>query len=104
MPGGRFNGRTRSLTEFTSQFRTAWASRPATFEATKLRAKGWSSGADRSSPIPSAKSIAEAPHDKEAVLVAEVDIQRIEDVRRNWPFWRDRRVDAYGGITERFGV
>ena len=30
--------------------------------------------------------------------------QRMEDVRRNWPFWRDRRVDAYGGITQRFLV
>jgi len=38
------------------------------------------------------------------VLVAEVDIARIEDVRRNWPFWRDRRVDAYAGITQRFLV
>jgi len=35
---------------------------------------------------------------------AEVDIQRLEDVRRNWPFWRDRRVDAYAPITQRFLV
>jgi len=28
----------------------------------------------------------------------------MEDVRRNWPFWRDRRVDAYSGITQRFLV
>jgi N-carbamoylputrescine amidase len=26
----------------------------------------------------------------------------MEDVRRNWPFWRDRRVDAYAPITQRF--
>jgi len=46
--------------------------------------------------------IAEASVDKEEILVAEVDLARIEDVRRNWPFLRDRRVDAYGGITSRF--
>ena len=53
---------------------------------------------------PFGQVIAQAPHDKEAVLVAEIDIQRLEDVRRNWPFWRDRRVDAYAGITQRFLV
>jgi len=40
--------------------------------------------------------------DREQILVAEVDGARIEDVRRNWPFLRDRRIDAYGGITRRF--
>jgi N-carbamoylputrescine amidase len=40
--------------------------------------------------------------DREEVLVAEVDPARVEDVRRNWPFLRDRRIDAYGGITQRF--
>jgi len=34
--------------------------------------------------------------------MAEVDPQRIEDVRRNWPFLRDRRVDAYAGLDQRF--
>ncbi|HNY77682.1 MAG: carbon-nitrogen hydrolase [Sedimentisphaerales bacterium] len=38
----------------------------------------------------------------EDVLIAEVNRARIEDVRRNWPFLRDRRIDAYGRITERF--
>ncbi len=46
--------------------------------------------------------VAEAPGDKEALLVAEVDLARIEEVRRNWPFLRDRRTDAYGGIDRRF--
>ena len=46
--------------------------------------------------------LAEAPADREAVLVAEVDLARIEEVRRGWPFLRDRRVDAYGGITSRY--
>jgi len=46
--------------------------------------------------------VTEAPRDREAVLVAEVDLARIEEVRRGWPFLRDRRVDAYGGIGSRF--
>ena len=53
---------------------------------------------------PFGQIVAEAPHDKEAVLLAEVDIKRLEDVRRNWPFWRDRRIDAYAPITQRFLV
>jgi len=36
-------------------------------------------------------------------LVVELDLARLEEVRRNWPFLRDRRVDAYQGITSRFG-
>lgn len=46
--------------------------------------------------------LAEASIDKEEILLAEVDVSRIEEVRRNWPFLRDRRVDAYGGLTKRF--
>ena len=51
---------------------------------------------------PFGRVIAQASHDKEEILVAEVDLRHMEDVRRNWPFWRDRRVDAYGPITQRF--
>jgi N-carbamoylputrescine amidase len=40
--------------------------------------------------------------DVEQILVAEIDPNRIEDVRRNWPFLRDRRIDAYSGLTRRF--
>jgi N-carbamoylputrescine amidase len=46
--------------------------------------------------------LAEASIDREEILVAEVDPARIEEVRRNWPFLRDRRVDAYGGLDRRF--
>ena len=46
--------------------------------------------------------VAEASPDKEEVLVGEVDLGRLEDVRRNWPFLRDRRTDAYAGIERRF--
>jgi N-carbamoylputrescine amidase len=46
--------------------------------------------------------VAEGPAEKEALLIAEVDLARVEEVRRNWPFLRDRRTDAYGGIERRF--
>lgn len=46
--------------------------------------------------------LAEASIDAEEILVGEVDLGRIEDVRRNWPFLRDRRIDAYAGIDCRF--
>ncbi len=46
--------------------------------------------------------IAEASVDKEEVLLAEIDLGRIEYIRRNWPFLRDRRIDAYDGIDQRF--
>src|SRR2546427_7672719 len=38
--------------------------------------------------------VAEAPADREAVVIGEVNLARIEEVRRGWPFLRDRRVDA----------
>ncbi len=41
--------------------------------------------------------------DKEEVLVVPCDRSRLLDVRRNWPFFRDRRVDAYGGLTHKWG-
>ncbi|HUK91521.1 MAG TPA: carbon-nitrogen hydrolase [Blastocatellia bacterium] len=46
--------------------------------------------------------IADGPIDREDIVMAEVDVARIEDVRRNWPFLRDRRIDAYSGIDLRF--
>ncbi|HEU4382931.1 MAG TPA: carbon-nitrogen hydrolase [Anaeromyxobacteraceae bacterium] len=46
--------------------------------------------------------LAEASTDREEILLGEVDPGRIEEVRRNWPFLRDRRVDAYRGLDERF--
>ena len=44
----------------------------------------------------------EASEDKEEIICGVVDLDRIEDIRRNWPFLRDRRIDAYEGITRRF--
>jgi N-carbamoylputrescine amidase len=46
--------------------------------------------------------LAQASVDKEETLVVDIDLKRIEEVRRNWPFLRDRRIDVYGGITKRF--
>ena len=42
------------------------------------------------------------PNDEEEVRVIEIDKTRGENVRRWWPFFRDRRIDAFGGLTERF--
>ncbi|MCD8265095.1 MAG: carbon-nitrogen hydrolase [Tannerellaceae bacterium] len=42
------------------------------------------------------------PNDKEEIRVIEVDKERSENVRRWWPFFRDRRIDAFDGLTERF--
>ncbi len=50
---------------------------------------------------PFGRVIAEASHDKEEILIGEVDSRQMEEVRRNWPFLRDRRIDAYGAITSR---
>jgi N-carbamoylputrescine amidase len=45
--------------------------------------------------------LAEAPVDCEAILVGEIDPHKMEEVRRNWPFLRDRRIDSYAPITQR---
>lgn len=46
--------------------------------------------------------IAQASDDKEEVLIAEIDRERMEDVRRNWQFLRDRRIENYGDLQKRF--
>ncbi len=51
---------------------------------------------------PFGRILAKASHDAEEILIADVDPKLIEETRRNWPFLRDRRIDAYGGITQRF--
>ena len=51
---------------------------------------------------PFGRILAEASHDKEEILVGEINLKDLEDVRRNWPFLRDRRIDSYGNITHRF--
>jgi N-carbamoylputrescine amidase len=50
---------------------------------------------------PFGRVIAEASHDKEEILIGDVDLRALEDIRRNWPFLRDRRIDSYAPITNR---
>ncbi len=45
--------------------------------------------------------VAEAPHDREQILYAACDPGRVEEVRRHWPFLRDRRIDTYEPLTRR---
>ena len=51
---------------------------------------------------PQGEFLYQAPTDKEVSAVVDIDMQRSEHVRRWWPFLRDRRIDAYGDITQRF--
>ncbi|MGE0079992.1 MAG: carbon-nitrogen hydrolase [Thiohalomonadaceae bacterium] len=51
---------------------------------------------------PQGELLAEAPVDAEQVLMAEVDLARSEQVRRIWPFLRDRRIDDYGDLLKRY--
>jgi N-carbamoylputrescine amidase len=44
----------------------------------------------------------EASSDQEEVLIVDCDLSYLEEVRRNWPFLRDRRIDSYGPITRRW--
>jgi len=51
---------------------------------------------------PFGRVIVQASHDKEETLYADLDPAEVETTRQHWPFLRDRRIDAYGGITKRF--
>ena len=51
---------------------------------------------------PQGEILAQASHDQEEIIMAEIDLALMEDVRRNWPFLRDLRIDAYGDIMKRF--
>jgi N-carbamoylputrescine amidase len=50
---------------------------------------------------PFGQVLAEASTDREEILLGVVDVARIEEVRRHWPFLRDRRIDAYAGVDRR---
>ena len=50
---------------------------------------------------PQGELLAEGPTDAECVVTASVDLTRVDEVRRSWPFLRDRRIDAYGDLTRR---
>jgi predicted amidohydrolase len=51
---------------------------------------------------PFGEIIGHASATAEETLVAECDLAKIEEVRRNWPFLRDRRIDAYADLTRRY--
>lgn len=51
---------------------------------------------------PQGELLYRAPSDTEAIQLVEIDMARSEQVRRWWPFLRDRRIDAYGDLTRRF--
>ena len=51
---------------------------------------------------PQGELLAQADSDKEETLVAAIDCARSERVRRIWRFLRDRRIDAYGDLTQRY--
>jgi len=50
---------------------------------------------------PFGRVLAEASSDKEEILLAEVNLKELEEIRRNWPFLRDRRIESYAQITSR---
>jgi len=52
---------------------------------------------------PFGRIVAKASADKEEVLVVECDLSKIDETRQNWPFLRDRRIDAYEGLRFRYG-
>ena len=99
MPGEPFSALTPSPTEFMSRSSIASGSRRATYAAIApgkgLEFWGGSFLAD-----PFGRVIAEATHDKEEILIGEVNLKPMEEIRRNWPFLRDRRMDAYAPITQ----
>ncbi|HSP66531.1 MAG TPA: carbon-nitrogen hydrolase [Bryobacteraceae bacterium] len=51
---------------------------------------------------PFGQVVAQGSCDQEEILISECDPRRMEDVRRNWPFLRDRRIDAYAPILQRW--
>jgi N-carbamoylputrescine amidase len=51
---------------------------------------------------PFGRILAEASHNKEETLYGEIDLDCIDETRRNWPFLRDRRIDSYAPISHRF--
>jgi N-carbamoylputrescine amidase len=51
---------------------------------------------------PQGEILAEASGNKEENVVISIDLKRSENVRRWWPFFRDRRIDAFAGLTQRY--
>ena len=51
---------------------------------------------------PQGEIIAQGPKDREINMLVDIDLERSENVRRWWPFFRDRRIDEFGELTKRF--
>jgi N-carbamoylputrescine amidase len=51
---------------------------------------------------PSGQIIGKASNDQEEVLIADIDLEQLEQQRTHWPFLRDRRIDAYGDLLKRY--
>ena len=51
---------------------------------------------------PQGELLAQAQNDTDEILIVDIDRQRTETVRRMWPFFRDRRIDAYADLTKRY--
>ena len=94
--GKRSSARTPSRMAATSPCRIA--------SATKRRtaATASSSGDRASSPILPGRSWPRPPRAEEEILIVEVDLDALDTQRTHWPFFRDRRIDAYGDIQKRF--
>jgi N-carbamoylputrescine amidase len=51
---------------------------------------------------PQGEIISQSPDDREHIAITSIDLKRSEQVRRWWPFLRDRRIDAFNELTRRF--
>jgi N-carbamoylputrescine amidase len=51
---------------------------------------------------PQGELLAQASNSKDENIIVDIDLTRTETVRRMWPFFRDRRIDAFGDITKRW--
>jgi N-carbamoylputrescine amidase len=49
---------------------------------------------------PRGKIIAQASEDQDEMVVADIDLDEVREVRNNWQFFRDRRPETYGQLTE----
>jgi N-carbamoylputrescine amidase len=76
------------------------------FEAPPSTAQGGATGIEfwGNSHVlgPQGEILAQASSDRAEILFADIDLARSEDVRRIWPFLRDRRIDAYGDLLKRY--
>jgi N-carbamoylputrescine amidase len=51
---------------------------------------------------PSGEILSVAAGDREEILIAKCDLRKIDEIRESWPFFRDRRIDAYSSLQSRF--